>query len=76
MSICLPLQPNMRLLDAWSGFTVVKARCHAVQAQVWVHDELWFRPFSCFNTIMGLDMTIDCSGAVRICWDVALVFFN
>ena len=39
--------------------TVVKARRHAVDSEVWVLDELRLRPFARLDAVVGFDMAVD-----------------
>ena len=53
--------------DAFKGLLgIVQGRCHAVDAEVGVLDELGFAPLAGLRVVVGFDMAIDCmNGKLR-----------
>ena len=46
-------------LDAFVGLlTVVEARSHAMDTEIWVADELGRTPLICLEAVVGFDVTI------------------
>lgn len=54
--------------DPFKGLLgIVQGRCHTVDAEVGVLDELGFAPFAGLRVVVGFDMAIDCmNGELRV----------
>ncbi len=44
--------------------TVVEAWCHAMDTEIWVSDVFGGRPYTSLDTVVGLDVPINCAALV------------